>query len=42
MEYMTSHENVINETVATMNSALMQLDVPLIVRGVRRSNVIWQ
>ena len=42
MKRMALHEKVITETVSTMNAAFIQLDVPLIIRPIRRSDIIWQ
>lgn len=39
---MTLHEKVICETLSTMNAAFVQLNVPLIIRRIRRSDIIWQ
>lgn len=39
---MTLHEKVICETLATMNAAFVQLNVSLIIRRIRRSDIIWQ
>ncbi|CAM3586803.1 hypothetical protein RABR111495_01475 [Rahnella bruchi] len=39
---MTLHEKVIAETVSTMNAAFAQLNVPLIIRCICRSDIIWQ
>lgn len=42
MECLTLHQKVIIETVLIMNSVLAQLRVPLIIRTIRRSDIIWQ
>ncbi|WP_133822857.1 hypothetical protein [Rahnella sp. BIGb0236] len=39
---MTLHEKVVAETMTTMNAAFVQLNVPLIIRRIRRSDIIWQ
>lgn len=39
---MTLHEKIICETLSTMNAAFVQLNVPLIIRRIRRSDIIWQ
>lgn len=42
MEYLTLHEVVINETVLIMNAVFDKLKTPLIIRRIRRSDIIWQ
>lgn len=42
MKYLTLHETVINETVLIMNTVFDKLKTPLIIRRIRRSDIIWQ
>lgn len=42
MERMTLHERVINETVTIMNAVFSKLEVSLIIKCIRRSDIIWQ
>ena len=42
MEKMTLHERVINETVTIMNAVFSKLEVSLIIKCIRRSDIIWQ
>lgn len=42
MKYLTLHETVINETVLIMNAVFDKLKTPLIIRRIRRSDIIWQ
>lgn len=42
MKYLTLHETVINETVLIMNAVFDKLKIPLIIRRIRRSDIIWQ